>query len=152
MSRSVDSYRLLIADVYELAGVSRHTAGELAATQGQTVARWHLLSVISAEALSVAAAARRLGLARQSVQRVANDLRADALLVVRPDPKDRRAPLLHITATGRRVLGRLQSASELDRSQMLAGSGVDPADLDVARRTLRALVQALRPREPESPQ
>ena len=43
----VEEYRLLIADVAELIGRSRATSDELARSVGQTVARWHLMSVLS---------------------------------------------------------------------------------------------------------
>lgn len=65
---------LLAADVYELAGLLRQAGEEIAAVQGQTQARWQLLSVVSDPPLSIPQAARRLGISRQAVQRVANDL------------------------------------------------------------------------------
>ena len=74
------AYRLLIADVYELEGTSRRTSESIAAMAGQTTARWHVLSVLSTAPATVATVARRLGLARQSVQRVADGLLADGLL------------------------------------------------------------------------
>src|SRR5215211_4299690 len=61
---SVEAYRLLIADVYELAGTSRRTSDRMAAEHGQTAARWHVLSVIADEPHGVPAIAHRLGHAR----------------------------------------------------------------------------------------
>ncbi len=60
-NEDLEVYRLLIADVYELAGQSRRTSESLARGLGQTAARWHVLSVLSDEPRSVATAARRLG-------------------------------------------------------------------------------------------
>jgi hypothetical protein len=54
-----------MADVYELAGRSRRTSERVAAALGTTVARWHLLSVVSQDALSVPEIARRLGQVRE---------------------------------------------------------------------------------------
>src|SRR3712207_3495790 len=71
---ALDAYRLLIADVYELAGESRRTSEALAREVGQSAARWHVLSVVSDGPRTVGSASRRLGLARQSVQRVVDDL------------------------------------------------------------------------------
>src|ERR1700755_3083959 len=53
-----DQYRLLMADVYELAGLSRRTSEAIARDLGQTAARWHVLSVLSAGPCTVPAAAR----------------------------------------------------------------------------------------------
>jgi len=81
-----EQYRLLMADVYELAGLSRRTSEAIARELGQTVARWHVLSVLSAGPCTVPATARRLGLTRQGVQRVADDLLAARLLKASPNP------------------------------------------------------------------
>ena len=54
----LDAYRLLIADVYELAGASRRTSDDLARAVGQTAARWHVLSALSDAPRSVPSAAR----------------------------------------------------------------------------------------------
>ncbi|MDN5725434.1 MAG: MarR family transcriptional regulator [Propionibacteriales bacterium] len=142
--QAVELYRLLMADVYELAGTSRASSEGLASGYGQTAARWHVLSVVSEESLSVAAAARRLGLARQSVQRVVNALRADGLVTLSPDPTDMRAPLVALSDRGRTTLTRLQSASARSRTGVLAASGLSNGQLEQARETARALVAALR--------
>lgn len=144
MHQLIDDYRLLMADVYEVAGASRRTSEDLASAVGQTAARWHVLSVVSEEPLSVAASARRLGLARQSVQRVVNDLRADGLVGLQSDPADRRAPLVELTERGRAVFAELQATSEQNRTRLLEASGLSASDLQQARSTLRALAVALR--------
>ena len=62
------AYRLLIAEVYEMAGRSRGTSEAIARRHGQTTARWHVLSVLEESDVTVPGIARRLGQARQSVQ------------------------------------------------------------------------------------
>ena len=143
MSQELDEYRLLVADVYELAGVSRRTSEQVARSQGLTAARWHIMSVVREEALSVSAVARRLGLARQSVQRVVDDLAASGHVRLDPDPTDRRAPRVTLTAAGQECVARLFAASEAGRDAVLARAGVTAAALAEARRTVRALVRAL---------
>ncbi|SDD05961.1 MarR family winged helix-turn-helix transcriptional regulator [Auraticoccus monumenti] len=144
MSPEVEAYRLLVADVYELAGLSRTRSEATARTHGHTAARWHVLSVLSEERLTVAAAARRLGLARQSVQRVVNDLLATGHLDAVPNPTDRRAPLVGVTDDGRDLLTRLFAESAQERRRMLSATGVGVAELETARATLRRLVEGLR--------
>ena len=106
-----EQYRLLMADVYELAGLSRRTSAAIAKELGQTVARWHVLSVVSAGPSTVPAIARRLGLTRQGVQRVADDLLAAHLLKASPNPDHVRSPLLYRSV--RRV--KVPRACDLDR-------------------------------------
>lgn len=144
-----ETYRLLIADVYELAGASRRVSEQLAGEVGQSAARWHVMSVLSESELSVAAAARRLGLARQSVQRVAKELVRDGHLRVRPDPADRRAPLLSLTGSGQVLLEELFDRSSEHRMVALARTGVSINDLTRTREIIRELIAALEgpPRE-----
>ena len=84
--QAAEAYRLLVADVYELAGRSRATSEAIAQRHQQTAARWHLLSVLRDEAMTVPGIARRLGQSRQSVQRVADDLIAAGCVRWRPTP------------------------------------------------------------------
>lgn len=138
-----EAYRLLVADVYELAATSRRTSEHIARELGQTVARWHVLSVLSERPLTVAAAARRLGLARQSVHRVAKELLDDGLLEADANPDHKRAPLLGLTAEGRRVLQDLVARVDEDRARRLARAGVTAKELASARHTVRAVLTAL---------
>ncbi len=143
MTDLVRDYRLLIADVYELAGLSRRISEREAAGQGTTVARWHVLSAVSDEPLAVPAIARRLGQVRQAVQRVVDDLTEAGQLRAEPNPAHRRSLLYALTPEGARLLERLWDASESPRLGMLDDSGVSAADLRQARDTLRRLTTAL---------
>jgi DNA-binding MarR family transcriptional regulator len=139
----VEAYRLLMADVYELAGVSRRTSEELARAEGQTVARWHVLSVLSDGPRTVPSAARRLGLAPQSVQRVVTDLVASGHLAAVDNPDHIRSPLMRLTELGQEAVNRLFARSEVDRTEVLARADVSAEELASAREVLRKLVAAL---------
>lgn len=138
-----ESYRLLIADVYELAGLSRRSSEQTAAEHGQTVARWHLMSVLSDQPYTVPAIARRLGLVRQSVQRVADELVADGMVERSENPDHLRSPMHSLTDAGRKTLHAIIADSDADRAQRLTRAGVTIADLDQARDTLRKLLAVL---------
>jgi DNA-binding MarR family transcriptional regulator len=139
----VAEYRLLMADVYELAGRSRRISERDAAALGTTVARWHVLSVVSQEALSVPEIARRLGQVRQGVQRVVDELVADGQLDSMANARRARSPRFRATATGLRILERLWADSEPRRADLLDRSGLDAAELRRARETVRRLLTAL---------
>ena len=62
---SVDTFASLVAEVYETAGVLRRQGERTAATEGQTQARWQILSVISDGDWTVPMAADRLGTSRR---------------------------------------------------------------------------------------
>jgi DNA-binding MarR family transcriptional regulator len=140
----VATYRELIADVYELAGLSRRISEREAAAQDTTVARWHVLSAVSGEPLTVPAIGRRLGLVRQAVQRVVDDLVEAGQLRLEPNPAHRRSPLFACTSEGKSVLDRLWAASEPGRRETLATAGVTASDLRQAREVLTKVIDALR--------
>ncbi len=138
----VDAYRLLMANVYELAAVSRRSSEALARRRGMTVTQWHTLSVLSGgRAATVPVVAARLGVTRQAVQRVADQLVDSGHLERTANPHHHTSPLLRPTAAGEQVLQELWETSDAPRAAML--TGLDAARLDEATATLHALVVAL---------
>lgn len=133
---------LVLADVYELAGVLRRRGDELAGTVGQTQARWQVLSVVSDGDWTVSAAARRLGVSRQAVQRVADALAADGLVRYEADPADRRAPMVRLTAGGAEALATINRAAARWHRSVTGQLAED--ELAVLRGSLRRLLDAVR--------
>lgn len=133
---------LLVADVYELAGLLRHAGEEIAAGQGQTQARWQLLSVASDPPLSVPQAARRLGISRQAVQRVANDLVADGLVEFTANPDHRTSPLLTLTDAGNETLAEITRAASRFNRELAAALG--ERRMAALRRDVGAALASLR--------
>lgn len=142
MVESADEVALLIADVFELAGLLRRSGEAVAASQGQTQTRWQLLSVVSDRALTVAQAGRRLGVSRQGVQRVANDLVAAGLAELTPNPDHRSSPLLAPTDNGRSVLRAITERAVVVNNR-LAGS-VAPGTLRATHEGIQRLIAALK--------
>ena len=107
-----DALTDLVLPAFELNGEFLAAAEMMARPVGLTPAWWQVLGATLGEPLPVAEIARRvgLGLARQSVQRVADLLVAQGWAVYRDNPAHRRAKLLEPTAEGRGALGRLAAA------------------------------------------
>jgi DNA-binding MarR family transcriptional regulator len=135
-----DELPLLIADLFEASGAMRRHGDQLAAVAGQTQARWQVLSVISEGQWTVPRVARRLGISRQAVQRVADALAAEDLLRAEPNPDHQRSVLLRPTAGGHRVLAEITAAARPWNAR--AASGLSADEIAVTRRVLRALVDA----------
>ncbi|MFC3452888.1 MarR family winged helix-turn-helix transcriptional regulator [Amycolatopsis speibonae] len=144
MSGAVDAYRLLIADVYELAGLSRRIGEREAVGEGTTVARWHVLSAVSEEPAAVPEIARRLGQVRQGVQRVVDDLVESGDLFRQPNPGNLRSPKVGVTPAGRALLDRLWEVSEHSRQRVTSTADLDEDKLQEARDILRRLMLSLR--------
>ena len=96
--------------VFRLNGQFLALGESLARPVGLTAAWWQVLGAVLDEPLSVAQIARKIGVTRQSVQRVADILASDELAEYRPNPAHRRAKLLHPTEQGRVVVRRIRPA------------------------------------------
>src|SRR5690348_3108020 len=97
---------LIVADVFELAGRFRADGERIAATVGQTQARWQVMSAASTVPLTVAQIARRLGVTRQNVQRIAGLLVKEGSATFEPNPDHQGSPHLVLTEKGQRALGQ----------------------------------------------
>lgn len=140
-----DEMALLVADIYEAAGLLRRSGEAIAGAEGQTQARWQLLSVVSDSPRSVAQAARRLGITRQGVQRVANDLVREDLAEFRFNPDHRSSPLLSLTPAGQETLRRITTRAAQFHEMLTAG--IPPNDIIAARALLRRLMDQMRQHE-----
>jgi DNA-binding MarR family transcriptional regulator len=105
-----DAFSGLAYRVLRLAGLLAAAGDALAKPAGQTSARWQVLAAVEVEPAAVASIARALGLARQSVQRVADALEDGGLIAYEDNPRHRRARLVRLTPEGRAALATIQAA------------------------------------------
>jgi len=140
---------LLIADVYELAGSFRELGDTIARKVGQTEARWQVLSAASTGDKTVPQIARRLGYARQSVQRVVDLLVENGVSQYVANPDHKRSPLVRLTGKGETQLRKLTAAADHMHRQL--ARGLDPHELAVVLRVLRSLRDAIRATWPPAP-
>jgi DNA-binding MarR family transcriptional regulator len=132
---------LIVADIYELAGRLRGRGDAIAATVGQTQARWQVMSAASADPRTVPQLARRLGVTRQNVQRIADLLVAERSARYETNPDHRGSPYLVLTARGRETLDRLSKAAAIDHSRL--ARKLSGADVTSIHRGLRRLIEAV---------
>lgn len=97
---SVEIVNKIVMDVFKLNGYFIKIADELTKGSQLTSARWQVLGMVLHQEHTVAAIARSMGLARQSVQRIADVLVADGLAEYLPNPAHKRAKLLSCTEKG----------------------------------------------------
>jgi DNA-binding MarR family transcriptional regulator len=133
---------LLVADVFELAAAFRRAGEDIAKRVGQTQARWQVLSAASSGDKSVPQLARRLGYARQSVQRVVDLLVSENVTEYVPNPDHKRSALVRLTGDGHRQLRKLTAAADQMHRKIARELGRD--DLATTLRVLRALRDAMR--------
>jgi DNA-binding MarR family transcriptional regulator len=102
----------LVIEVFRTNGRLLAAGDRLAEPAGLTSARWQVLGAVEVAPLTVAGIARAMGLARQSVQRIADLLGAEGIVAFHDNPAHRRAKLVAPTRRGREVLAavnRLQA-------------------------------------------
>ena len=131
----------LVMRTFRLNGRFLEAAEALSRPVGLTAAWWQVLGATLSEPMSVSGIARDMGLARQSVQRVADLLVEHGLAAYRTNPAHRRAKLFEPTARGRRAIADL-SAAQHEWADRIA-AGVDLEALRVTLDTVERLAAAL---------
>jgi len=137
-----DTFALLVADLYEAAGVLRRRGERIAASAGQTQARWQLMSAVSDGNWTVPMAADRLGTSRQAVQRIADELAGEGLAVFDDNPRHRRSPFLRLSEEGRRVLAAISEEARQRNTALAELASLDVAETRAALGQLTTAVRA----------
>jgi DNA-binding MarR family transcriptional regulator len=129
----------LILETFRLNGELLASGDRLVLDVGLTAARWQVLGAIdlSPVPLPVAHIARNMGLSRQAVQRLANELGALGLVRFVANPYHARAKLIVMTERGRKAYDAAM-ARQRPWAKTIA-SGVSVKDLGTALRVLRHL-------------
>ena len=134
-----DALTLLILEVFRLNGTLIASGDGLVADLGLTSARWQVLGAIalSETAEPVARLARSMGLHRQGVQRIVNELEAEGIVALADNPHHRRARLVRLTRKGE-ALYREADRRQKPWAKDLA-KGLDAKAIVAAQRLLQSL-------------
>lgn len=129
----------LILEVFRLNARLLEAGDALVADFGLTSARWQALGAVadSSSPLPVASIARNMGLSRQAVQRIVNEMNADGLVRFEINPHHERARLVVMTDAGEAAY-----AAAMRKQRRWAGAlggAVAAKNIDVAVAALRAL-------------
>lgn len=127
----------LTRDLYEAAAAVRSVGEMLAQTAGQTLARWQILYLLAQEPQTVPSVARRLGLARQNVQRVVDELLDAKLVQQTENPEHKKSSLHSLTADGSVLLERINVGAGRWHQKVLRKFTVD--EIRQGREFLKAL-------------
>ena len=131
---------LIVADIFDLAGRFRDEGEAIARTVGQTQARWQVMSAASADPRTVPQIARRLGVSRQNVQRIADLLVEDGAATFAPNPDHRGSPFLVLTKRGQAALSDITRAATASHARIARRLG--GTDLAPLHESLRRLIEA----------
>jgi len=138
----------LILEIFRVNGRLLAAGDRLIAGLNLTSGRWQVLGAIALApaAEPVARLARNMGLTRQGVQRIVNELRRQGLIELKPNPHHRRARLVALTEKGRKAFN---AATGLQVPWANAtSSGLKPRQIAAATRLLETLRRRLERAEP----
>jgi DNA-binding MarR family transcriptional regulator len=94
----------LALTIFRINGLLLRAGERITRELGQSSARWQVLGRVGFVTQTVAQMAREMGLARQSVQRVADLLATEGLVDFKVNHSDQRTKLVEITPAGQTVL------------------------------------------------
>ena len=137
-----DALTALVLPIFTLNGEILEAAATITALHELTPARWQVLGAVLDESLPVAEIARRVGLTRQSVQRVANDVVAQDWAHWQPNPGRRGQNLLVLTPKGRQAVAAL--AKEQHAWANTVGQEIGEKDLKILGTLISRLTDASR--------
>ena len=143
MEASADAVLRLVEAVENAADRFAQVEHRMFSDTGMTGARMRVASVLAAPetARTVPQIARTLGLTRQAVQRVADDLAELGLAEWLENPEHRRARLLRLTSAGRAAYGEALQRKALWAQGL--SEGLTPAWLAVATELLGLMTRRM---------
>ena len=145
-----DTITALLITVFRLNGALLAEGDRLMRPLGLTSARWQVLGVVAAAAtpLPMASIARNMGLTRQAIRQVVNDLETIGLVRFAPNPHHQRAHLVLLTPEGERA-NREAMKLQAPWADGLV-HGLDPARIKEATNILTQLLARLNQRDVKS--
>lgn len=134
----------LILEIFRANGALLTAGNNIAKTYGLTSARWQIMGAIDLEGrpLTVSQIARRMGLARQGVQRIVNELQSQDLLIANDNIDHKKAKLFMLTSHGQQILNKIDEAQTQWVNQL--SQDFDAAQIPQAISVLETMCRALR--------
>ncbi len=145
MKRSEEGQLLtdIVLDVFKLHGLLISEGDKLAEEFDQTSARWKVLGALATfeDSMTVADIARNMGLTRQAVQRLANELQVDGLLKSEENPNHKRARLMTLSQKGKDIY------KKIDKKQIEwindKSKDLDRNDLKIVKKQIQNIIQSM---------
>ena len=114
----------IVLETFRLNGVLLDIGNQITKPYGLTSARWQVMGAIdmASQPLTVSQIARRMGLTRQGVQRIVNDLLKMGMIESTANIDHKRAPLIWITDNGKKVMSQINEDQTAWINQLSKGT------------------------------
>ena len=131
----------LILETFRLNGSLLEAGNRITKPYGLTSARWQVMGALDLEGrpLTVSQIARRMGLTRQAVQRIVNDLAKLEMVDVKSNVDHKRAPLISVSRTGVEAMEKINAAQARWVNQL--ADGLSEKQISQAMRLLETVVE-----------
>jgi len=131
----------LVLEIFKLNGLLIAEGDRLTQGVGLTSARWKVLGAIglSQTEMTVPQIARTMGQTRQSVQRIADSMSDEGLLMYKNNPAHKRAKLLSLTEEGQKIFDALQQLQSPWANR--SAKEISITDLKIALSVIRHLIE-----------
>ena len=129
-----DKFTDLVLEIFKLNGSLKTAGDQLSKDLGLTSARWKVLGALGQGPLTVSQIARKMGLTRQNVQQLVNNLAQKELVSLKENPDHQTAKLIQLNDSGRDVLGRI-SLKQIEWANRIS-SALETRELETALKTL----------------
>ena len=138
-----DAITNLVLETFRLNGRLLGAGDALVADVGLTSARWQVLGAValSPVPLPVAHIARNMGLTRQAVQRIVNEMEREGFVRFEPNPHHQRAKLVLLAPRGKAAYDAAMKRQRPWASSL--AKGLSTKQIETATATLRAIRQRL---------
>ena len=136
-SKAGKAFTALILETFRFHGKLLAAGDRLTKPLNLSSARWQVLGAIEQCPLPVAQIARNMGLARQSVQRVADSLEKERIVRYADNPDHKRAKLVCLTEKGRGLVDKL-APCQIEWANRIAAR-VKAAEIEAALELMRKL-------------
>ena len=125
-----NSLTSLILETFRFNGALIDAGNEITKPYGLTSARWQVLGAIdlAERPMTVSQIARRMGLSRQGVQRIVNDLEQIGIVSAQVNIDHKRASLIAISKKGERIMAKVNKAQISWVNQL--SKGLDKQNID----------------------
>ncbi len=140
-TRQAAALRDLMLEVFRLNGALLRHGAALTAPVGQTQARWQVIGAVAEASRTVPQVARRMGMSRQGVQRVADLLADEGIVTFDRNPDHVRSPFLTLTPKGRRLERTLGDRGARWSESM--AKGMDARGLEKTVSVIREVIDRL---------
>jgi DNA-binding MarR family transcriptional regulator len=129
-SRAGKVFTELVLETFRFNGRLLSAGDNLTKPFDLSSARWQVLGAIVDRPLSIAQISRNMGVARQSVQRLADNMEKTGMVEFVPNPDHQRAKLMRLSENGQQVMKRL-SQRQIQWANKIA-SGASGEEIEAA--------------------